>query len=206
MRTQVTVARLRDIKLHAFRDRTGDKHVTGMTIYGALVIPTRLFWIALAEIGGVDDAKFGNEYETYKKCIRAIGDHELYFEVTVDEDGSALLDGVNESADSIGHPGSQFALVRSRVAARRGAFYASPEQTAFEPLFAEDVDFSFDRGPTSVQGEGERGSDSGDWPLLCTPHEPCRDLWGWKDFCRLPADGKATLLNGPAGTPKPSLN
>jgi hypothetical protein len=206
MRTQVTVARLRDIKVHTFRDRDGHKHVTGMTIHGALVIPTRLFWIALAEIACVDDAEFGNEYELYKRCFRLIADHELYFAVTVDDEGTALLDGVNALGGSRPPARSRYSMVYSIFAARRGAFRGQSEQARFEPLFADEDEQRGERCSESDQHEVADGCDSGDWPLLSTPLAPSFDLWGWKDFCRLPADGTAMLLDSPVGTVRPSRN
>jgi hypothetical protein len=193
MRTQVTATRLRDVKLHAFRDRNGNKHVTGLTIHGALVIPTRTFWIALAEIGAQGDACFGDEYETYKKCILAIGDRELYFSVTVDEDGNALLDDVTDSAVVRAHGIDRCALICAMFAGRRGALNEEPPAPCF------------DLGPAaSCQGDDTHVADS-DWPLLATPLPGLRDLWGWESFLRLPSDD-ATLMDSPTGTARPSVN
>ena len=192
MRTQVTVTRLRDIKLHVFRDRTGAKHVTGMTIHGALVIPTRLFWLALAELGSVTDAEFGNEYEIYKKCILSIGDRTLYFSISVDEDGNALLDDITDSTEPVD---KQCALIRSMFAARRGALDAYPQAPSSAP-----------RCKIGDPSRHEDRVDDGDWPLLATPREPSRDLWGWESFYRLPVDGTAIWIEGPIGTVKSSVN
>jgi hypothetical protein len=100
MRTQITAARLKEIKVHAYRDSAGGLHVTGITLHGALVIPTRSFWLALAEIAAIDDPEFGEEYSLFKQALKAAGNQRLHFTVSVTDDGTALLDDVTSAEES----------------------------------------------------------------------------------------------------------
>ncbi len=99
MRTIITVARLGDVRVHAFCDRSGEKHVTGLTIHGALAVPTRQFWNAMAIMSGQEPCEFGKEFETFQSAAGRMGEKPLYLTLTVDTDGNALLDDVALATD-----------------------------------------------------------------------------------------------------------
>jgi hypothetical protein len=203
-RNHQTIARLRDLRLHALRVNN-HLHVTGISVHGCLVVPTRSFWSALSRIARLEEPDFGNEYPFFQQCLRRMGSRRLKFTVTVYVDKAQLLTDV--------------CVPRSRVSqpTRKTEPQPLPSSTHRRTLPWEELLEAMlrKRFPVPEAAADELADESGqpdehgeaDWPLLAgfDLQQNSSRVWGW-NLPSLPSRASSELLNGPEGTLRPSRN
>ncbi len=194
-RNHLTVARLRDVKLHAIRIN-GHLHVTGASIHGCLLVPTRTFWSALAILAAVDEPEFGDEYAFFRRCVDRIGSRRFDFTVTVHGDKARLLTDVRD-------PRHQSPGMRVDFEMPAPVSADLERQLPWDEILEAILDERTSNSSPAYEDEAVDES----WPLLegFDPQMDARRVWGW-ELGSLPKRESNQLLNGPDGTLRPSRN
>lgn len=207
-RNHLTVARLRDLRLHAVR-LSGHLHVTGLSIHGCLVVPTRAFWTALSGIAGISEPEFGDEYSFFHRCVERVGSRRLDFTVTVHVDKAQLLTDVHDPADGTLGFAADF---EQPQAVDPSADRCLPWEESLEAILEDRLRRVLPEEIVTPEDEeiftpDDDLNDSQDFPLLqgYDPQADSRRVWGW-ELASLPRGRFNQLLNGPDGTLRPSRN